>query len=202
MAHENDYDSRDGDWELETHRFRFGGHLFIKALPESLPTVSDTESSDVDSVWSGSAHSSCMSSPSISGYTPSDLWMSSLASQDDLNVKDGAFSPTRPSSPSIIPDQLSLVNEDSNVQKSTAGKAQASFIELPNFPVRFKPTRHVDYLSYNWREEDLWTSWRHLTAHKNAYSNGERLQNASWRTWEKTRSKLKTVSPETLNWYV
>jgi hypothetical protein len=29
-----------------------------------------------------------------------------------------------------------------------------------------------------------------------------RLENASWRTWAKQRNKLKTISPETLNWSV
>ncbi|CRK46211.1 hypothetical protein BN1723_006942 [Verticillium longisporum] len=26
--------------------------------------------------------------------------------------------------------------------------------------VRAQPTRHVDYLSHNWREEDIWSSWK------------------------------------------
>ena len=60
----------------------------------------------------------------------------------------------------------------------------------------------VDYLSHEWREEDVWQSWRNMTRQKNAIANGMRLENASWRTWWKQRNKLKTVSPETLNWYV
>jgi hypothetical protein len=32
--------------------------------------------------------------------------------------------------------------------------------------------------------------------------NAARLENASWRTWLKAKNNLKTVSPETLNWYV
>ncbi|KAH8103954.1 hypothetical protein BXZ70DRAFT_674671 [Cristinia sonorae] len=58
----------------------------------------------------------------------------------------------------------------------------------------------VDYLSHEWREEDVWQSWRHMTRQKNAVANGTRLENASWRTWWKQRNKLKTISPETLNW--
>lgn len=64
------------------------------------------------------------------------------------------------------------------------------------------PQGQVDYLSHEWREEDVWRSWRNMTRQKNAISNGMRLENASWRTWWKQRNKLKTVSPETLNWYV
>jgi hypothetical protein len=60
----------------------------------------------------------------------------------------------------------------------------------------------VDYLSHQWAEEDVWRSWRNMTRHKHQISNGLRLENASWRTWWKQRNKLKTVSPETLNWSV
>ena len=62
------------------------------------------------------------------------------------------------------------------------------------------PTGQVDYLSHQWREEDVWSSWRNMTRQKNAIANGTRLENASWRTWWKQRNKLKTISPETLNW--
>lgn len=62
------------------------------------------------------------------------------------------------------------------------------------------PSRCVDYLSHNWDESDVWTSWKAMTRHKNEMANGVRLENASWRTWAKQRSNLKTISPETLNW--
>jgi len=64
------------------------------------------------------------------------------------------------------------------------------------------PTGQVDYLSHQWREEDVWSSWKNMTRQKNAIANGSRLENASWRTWWKQRNKLKTISPETLNWSV
>lgn len=41
-----------------------------------------------------------------------------------------------------------------------------------------------------------------MTRHKHEIANGVRLENASWRTWQKQRNNLKTISPETLNWYV
>lgn len=58
----------------------------------------------------------------------------------------------------------------------------------------------VDYLSHVWQEEDVWRSWRSMTRQKNEIANGMRLENASWRTWWKQRNKLRTISPETLNW--
>ena len=64
------------------------------------------------------------------------------------------------------------------------------------------PTRHVDYLSHNWKEEDIWASWRHIVTRRGSYSNSPRLENASWRTWTKAKYGLKTVTPEALNWLV
>ncbi|KAJ5549724.1 hypothetical protein N7535_002339 [Penicillium sp. DV-2018c] len=63
-----------------------------------------------------------------------------------------------------------------------------------------EPSRHVDYLAHDWEEEDIWSSWRYVTSRKNIYSNGVRLENASWRTWAKAKHNLKTISPESLNW--
>ncbi|KAK8844076.1 hypothetical protein IAR55_006870 [Kwoniella newhampshirensis] len=62
------------------------------------------------------------------------------------------------------------------------------------------PSICVDYLSHDWSEKDIWASWRNMTRHKHEIANGVRLENASWRTWQKQRNKLKTISPETLNW--
>lgn len=68
--------------------------------------------------------------------------------------------------------------------------------------VREQPTRHVDYLSHNWTEEEIWMSWRYIVSRGKDYANAARLENASWRTWLKKKNNLRTVSPETLNWYV
>ncbi|KAK7527563.1 uncharacterized protein IWZ02DRAFT_128174 [Phyllosticta citriasiana] len=66
--------------------------------------------------------------------------------------------------------------------------------------IKPEPTRHVDYLSHEWREEDIWSSWRHITSNRKTYGERSRLENASWRTWAKAKYRLRTVSPETLNW--
>ena len=67
--------------------------------------------------------------------------------------------------------------------------------------LRREPTRQVDYLSHNWKEEDIWSTWRHVVAKRRVYSNSRRLENASWRTWAKSKYRLETVSPDKLNWY-
>ncbi|KAI9885532.1 MAG: Translation machinery-associated protein 22 [Watsoniomyces obsoletus] len=63
-----------------------------------------------------------------------------------------------------------------------------------------EPSRHVDYLSHDWTEEDIWASWRHVVSRRRVYGNVPRLENASWRTWGKIKYRLRTVSPEKLNW--
>lgn len=44
------------------------------------------------------------------------------------------------------------------------------------------PSRHVNYLSHNWKEEDIWSSWRFIVSKRKGYDNSVRLENASWRT--------------------
>lgn len=66
--------------------------------------------------------------------------------------------------------------------------------------IRDQPTYQVDYLSHDWREEDIWASWRLIVSRRKEYGQVSRLENASWRTWAKTKYNLKTVSPEMLNW--
>ena len=66
--------------------------------------------------------------------------------------------------------------------------------------VRVQPSRHVDYLSHDWTEEDVRASWKHVVSKRGAYNNSARLENASWRSWAKKRSNLRTVSPETVKW--
>lgn len=66
--------------------------------------------------------------------------------------------------------------------------------------IESEPTRHVDYLSHEWKEEDIWLSWSYVVHKRCGLANAARLENASWRSWTKTKNRLKTVSPETLNW--
>lgn len=63
-----------------------------------------------------------------------------------------------------------------------------------------EPSQHVDYLSHDWKEEDMWSSWRHIIKHRSVYRESSRLENASWRQWAKSQFKLRTVTLESLNW--
>ena len=89
----------------------------------------------------------------------------------------------------------------SSASLSHCGPPEPSPTAGDDTAIRIEPTRHVDYLSHNWKEEDIWSSWRHIVGKRKAYSNSLRLENASWRTWAKAKYGLQTVSPERLNWY-
>ena len=86
--------------------------------------------------------------------------------------------------------------------RSQPGSAEVPRTAGDDNAIENEPTLHVDYLSHEWKEEDIWTSWRYIVARRKVLSNSVRLENASWRTWTKTKDKLTTVSPEALNWYV
>lgn len=66
--------------------------------------------------------------------------------------------------------------------------------------VKDPPSRQVDFLTHEWREEDIWSSWRHIVCNRKIYGERSRLENASWRQWGKTKHNLRTIAPETLNW--
>ncbi|RDW64292.1 protein phosphatase regulator REG1 [Aspergillus mulundensis] len=125
------------------------------------------------------------STGSVSSSEPGD--------QDDellLPAYDSAFFPEEPSAASDTSDILSADSTRSAPQISAADDSS----------VEEEPSRHVDYLSHEWREEDIWASWRYVVARREVYENGVRLENASWRTWTKLRHNLGTISPDTLNW--
>jgi hypothetical protein len=98
-------------------------------------------------------------------------------------------------------------NEKSNASPDLPGNSSAdSTFSTPQISaaddslVDEEPSRHVDYLSHEWKEEDIWASWRYVVAHREVYENSVRLENASWRTWTKLRHNLGTISPDSLNW--
>ncbi|KAI1385105.1 uncharacterized protein F4822DRAFT_433634 [Hypoxylon trugodes] len=99
-------------------------------------------------------------------------------------------------------DSYTVSPTDPNTSATTSRPESPDSLERADddTAVEHHPTQHVDYLSHDWREEDIWSSWRYIVSKKSEYSNGPRLENASWRTWMKAKYKLKTVTPETLNW--
>jgi len=67
---------------------------------------------------------------------------------------------------------------------------------------RHHPTCHVDYLSHDWLEPDLWSSWRYIRKESRGFpEDAARLENASWRSWAKAKYRLKRIHPKSLNWF-
>ncbi|KAJ9419735.1 hypothetical protein FOXG_06995 [Fusarium oxysporum f. sp. lycopersici 4287] len=66
--------------------------------------------------------------------------------------------------------------------------------------INAQPWMNVDYLAHDWKEEDIWSSWKYITSRRGELPNSARLENACWRTWTKCKNNLKTVSPKMLNW--
>lgn len=100
--------------------------------------------------------------------------------------------PELPISPLPTPDSVSTPAEDAEAEPLPP-VADDSAVDV-------EPSRQVDYLSHDWREEDIWSSWRHVVSRRKEYGEISRLENASWRQWAKQKHRLTTVSPETLNW--
>ena len=124
-------------------------------------------------------------------------------SYDDGGYYEQLLDADPPSSPEVPdPDAVTKSASESDLAKPAHPQnSDAKPTAGDDTAIENEPTRHVDYLSHNWKEEDIWASWRHIVAKRKVYSNGARLENASWRTWAKSKHQLKTVSPETLNWY-
>ncbi|KAG5915794.1 hypothetical protein E4U53_004417, partial [Claviceps sorghi] len=94
---------------------------------------------------------------------------------------------------------VSPLEPDSSALTSGPGTPEITEHAEDDTAVSSRPSQQVDYLSHNWREEDIWSSWRYIVSKRGEYANSARLENASWRTWMKARSNLQTISPEELN---
>ncbi|KAJ5212744.1 uncharacterized protein N7498_004390 [Penicillium cinerascens] len=124
-------------------------------------------------------------------YSPTNI--SDLSLDDDLNLPPyDAESGAR-----VVPKESDVMSDASEGCEHPRSRQTPA---ADDTSVEEEPSRHVDYLSHEWREEDIWASWRYVTSRRSDYSNGVRLENASWRTWAKAKHHLGTISPETLNW--
>ena len=161
------------------------------SLPSSAPSSPRVYQHDFSERPSAaSTPSSTLSLDKACGEKEEDIAFPSYEDRDicyQIESLEPPPTPEIPSTPSTA--DVSTARPD----RTTAGDDSA---------VQQEPTRHVDYLSHNWREEDIWSSWRLIVARRKIYSNSPRLENASWRTWAKSKYRLKTVSPEALNWSV
>lgn len=169
---------------------------------------------DYATVYPDSAPSTAPSSPQLtySNYSRRDSYASTPASSLSLDQRDlmeeddmafPAFESSGNASKPVDPTQQLPIQDDDATQVSSPanenGPASTRSTQ-DDQAVEVEPTRHVDYLSHEWKEEDIWRSWSYVVHRRGNLANGTRLENASWRSWVKAKNQLKTVSPEALNW--
>ncbi|KAI0974273.1 hypothetical protein F4678DRAFT_458237 [Xylaria arbuscula] len=185
-------------------------HQPIPIAPESSPSSGPPSPSSSTLHAESECDPSYLSTPatsvSLDGQFEDDV---SGHSQDSLLLSEHADNPYfMLDGLDDLEPSLSLDIGDSHIISPADESAGTSRPESPVAPehaeddtaVARHPTQHVDYLSHDWREEDIWSSWRYIISKRTEFANAARLENASWRTWMKAKYGLKTVSPETLNW--
>lgn len=203
-------------------------YLDNEPLPGIKSPMLDYLVGDCPSPLDSSAPSSIPASPEFAPATadhypctPTTLSSLSLNASYDGHDDDGeepsddgiilpAFdsSSSTPKPGEILQQQRSLPdpNDSEDSSSDPASVEDPARGPIPHQPaaddasIEAEPSRHVDYLSHEWKEEDIWASWRYVVARRHVYSNGLRLENASWRSWAKSKYRLGIISPETLNW--
>ncbi|KAF3919743.1 hypothetical protein ABW20_dc0107686 [Dactylellina cionopaga] len=178
----------------------------FEAQMASAPSVvTDSPRNSVTSISTvsscGSYFDTASNQSSIDPYEPEDTF--SFPTYDD-------YSNTSSDKPTFIHLETSIGEDEEEEEDPPASPTNnipkiITTAELPvtaidDITLRVEPSRHVDYLSHKWKEEDIWASWRYMIGKRKVYDNAARLENASWRTWMKAKNGLKTVSPEKLNW--
>ena len=123
----------------------------------------------------------------------------SFPSYDDVDYLNSDEELEPPASPKTE-NSYTVPSSSGGTTPTPNSEAEPMTISEDDSAARQEPSRHVDYLSHEWREEDIWASWRHIVSKRKVYGERSRLENASWRTWAKSKYRLRTVTPEKLNW--
>ncbi|KAL1847786.1 protein phosphatase regulator [Paecilomyces lecythidis] len=178
--------------------------VFLSSSPRDYAGYSEISRPPSVSTYAPSASTSS----TYAAYSPSVTPNSSLSPSDD-SVDDDIVFPSYDDDYSFESTVRTNISGVKSANPSPEAHSGASTPDSPqptaksasdDMAIEDEPSRHVDYLSHEWREEDIWSSWRYVISRRNMYANAVRLENASWRTWAKAKYKLRTVSPETLNW--
>jgi hypothetical protein len=164
-------------------------HNELVSLPRATLAASRASTSDLSSL----ARQDPI--PISSGISLADKYRQQDDYEDDYPCFDGFLQSSEPSE----------CSDDHTESNTTVSDTTASDSPLPtpvadDTAIKQEPSQHVDYLSHDWREEDVWSSWRHIVSQRKVYGQQSRLENAAWRTWVKSKYQLPTISPETLNW--
>ncbi|KAK2592319.1 protein phosphatase regulator [Conoideocrella luteorostrata] len=178
----------------------------VSSVPSSPPTI-QAESTDVSFTSTPASNLSISSDFDETlgiDESPEDHFSLPLLSQEKFFLQP-EFQPDDNLEPPPSPktgDSYTVSPTEPETSGLTSGPDTPEVVEHAedDTAVSSRPSRQVDYLSHDWKEEDIWSSWRYIISKRGEFANSARLENASWRTWMKARNSLKTISPEELNW--
>ena len=122
--------------------------------------------------------------------------------EDYPHLQESNSTPTNLKSQDLTPDNSTTTNDDdeSITSEKSDEEDYGTVNPIDDSSLHYEPSRHVDYLSHDWKESDISASWRYIVLRRKDVANSARLENASWRTWTKAKYNLKTVAPESVNW--
>lgn len=182
---------------------------YVESLPKSV--VARTEYpgrllSSPQLSYSSPQHRSYASMPA--GWLSSSTMNETGGNDVDLPFFDGPdyvdlqedLEPSSPSAPLSTNSRYAPTPEDNGISE-TSGLASREALVRDDNAINGEPTAQVDYLSYDWEEQDIWSSWRYIVSKREKFGSSARLENASWRAWTKVKYHLRTVSPESISWY-
>lgn len=135
----------------------------------------------------------------VSNVKPINSDELSFPSYDDVDCLNYDEDLEPPASPKTE-NSYTVPSSSGGTTPTPSSEPEPMTVSEDDSAARQEPSRHVDYLSHEWREEDIWASWRHIVSKRKVYGERSRLENASWRTWAKSKYRLHTVTPEKLNW--
>ncbi|KAK7203580.1 hypothetical protein BZA70DRAFT_291164 [Myxozyma melibiosi] len=153
--------------------------------------------SDAASTSSVSSADTALTAPDLAVLSSSSV--STIVPQQQTQQQD-LQQQQQPSQPQHTHDQQPMPDEQQPALPAVSAAPELLYAANDDSVIQYEPSRHVDYLSHNWQEADISSSWRYIVLRRKDVANSARLENASWRTWTKAKYNLKTVSPESVNW--
>ncbi|TVY82020.1 Resistance to glucose repression protein [Lachnellula suecica] len=187
---------------------RTGHHLAFSECSTERKDVDDYFDSDADaSQWSETESNFSAERSSVAGSHSTRTTMSLGGFEDSFGDEDQIEFPSYDDGANGnsggVPElcrEFSALPSSSPISEQESRSPDAIEHAEDDVAISEVPSRHVDYLSHDWSEEDIWSSWKHLKSKRKEYSKRERLENAAWRIWGKERNNLTTITPESINW--
>jgi hypothetical protein len=133
----------------------------------------------------------------ILSNTPLSCPTLSCSSNDSTSeVLDSPLFPSYDDMDPAFPEEVSTVGGICKMSEAPKVMRPAQ----DDMAVLRQPTRHVDYLSHSWKEEDIRASYQYIKCNRSTLNKSERIENACWRSWAMLRWNLRTVSPDCVCW--